>query len=391
MSTQNRINAFLGVSTHIFAIIFLARLIRDTGARLMYPFIPQLSEGLGLTVVAFSWLIFIYALAGLAGPIFGVLADRYGRRKIMVIALLCQGIGALWLAFAQQWWAAVPMFILGLGVAIFIPAQQAYISDQTSYKKRGRALGTVEYSWALTAILVLPLAGWLIENYSWRAPFLLMAPLAFLGAAMIWFGLPRAERHTPTEFSWSTARSLILRSNVIGAVLAALFIYVALGSFLSLLSIWLTDDFGLGATQLGLVAMIVGVTELGGSVSSSLFIDRIGKKRGGSLGLLLGALVFLLLPLMGNQLFLAVAGLVLLGLLLEFTIVSLIPLYSEQVPQARGTVLSLTALGTAIGIAIGPPLTANLWEISGLWAICVVAAICLLVAAGIMLRFLHEN
>ncbi len=391
MSIQNRINAYLGASVHILAIIFLARLIRDTGARMMYPFIPQLSEGLGLTVVAFSWLIFIYALGGLAGPIFGVLTDRYGRRKIMVIALLCQGTGALWLAFSQHWVAALPMFVMGLGVAIFIPAQQAYISDQTSYEKRGRALGTVEYSWALTAILVLPVAGWLIENYSWRAPFLFMAPLAFLGAAMVWFGLPRTERHTPTQFSWSTVRSLILRSNVIGAVMAALFIYVALGSFLSLLSIWLTDDFGLGATQLGLVAMIIGVTELGGSVSSSVFIDRIGKKRGGGLGLLLGALIFLLLPFMRGQLFLAIAGLVLLGLLLEFTIVSLIPIYSEQVPEARGTVLSLTGLGATVGIAVGPPLTANLWQISGLWAICAVAAACLLVAAGIISKLLHEN
>jgi predicted MFS family arabinose efflux permease len=390
MSTQSKISAYLGVSIHIFGFIFLARLIRDMGARVMYPFIPQLSEGLGLTVIAFSWLIFLYALAGLTGPIFGILTDRYGRRKIMVLALLCQGIGALWLAFSQQWESVFPMFVMGLGVAIFIPAQQAYISDQTSYEKRGRALGTVEYSWALTAILILPVAGWLIENYSWRTPFLLMAPMAFLGAAMVWFGLPRTERHTPTGFSWSRVRSVILRSNVIGAVIAALFIYIALGSFLSLLSIWLSNDFGLGAAQLGLVAMIVGITELGGSVSSSLFIDRIGKKRGGSLGLLLGALVFLMLPLVRSQLLLAVGGLVLLGLMLEFTIVSLIPLYSEQAPEARGTVLSLTALGGGVGVAIGPPLTANLWEISGLWAICIVTTICLLVALGIISRLLHE-
>jgi len=352
---------------------------------MLYPFIPQLSAGLGLTVIGFSWLMFVYALAGLAGPIFGVLADRYGRRKIMATALLCQGTGALWLAFSQHWRAAVPMF------AILMPAQQAYISDQTSYQKRGRALGTIEYSWALSAIIILPVVGWLIENYSWRAPFLLLAPLAFLGATMIWFGLPRAEHHTQTEFSWSTARTVILRSNVISTVLAALFVFVALGAFFSLISIWLSNDFGLGAAQLGLVAMTVGLTELGGSVSSSLFIDRIGKKRGGGIGLILGALIFMMLPLIRNQLFPVIAGLVLLGLLLEFTIVSLIPLYSEQVPQARGTVLSLTGLGASGGLALGPPLTANLWQISGLWTICVMAAACLLVAAVIIFKFLRED
>jgi len=264
---------------------------------MLYPFIPQLSAGLGLTVVGFSWLMFVYALAGLAGPIFGVLADRYGRRKIMVVALLCLGTGALWLAFSQHWWAAIPMFIMGLGVHTFMPAQQAYISDQTAYEKRGRALGTIEYSWALTAIVILPTVGWLIENYSWRTPFLIIAPLAFLGAILVWFGLPHAEHHTQTKFSWSTVQTVILRSNVIGTVLAALFVFIALGSFLTLISIWLSNDFGFGATQLGLIAMIVGLTELGGSVSSSLFIDRLGKKRGGSFGLLLGALIFTILPL----------------------------------------------------------------------------------------------
>jgi MFS family permease len=98
-----------------------------------------------------------------------------------------------------------------------------------------------------------------------------------------------------------------------------------------------------------------------------------------------------MLPLIRNQLFLVMAGLVLVGLLLEFTIVSLIPLYSEQAPAARGTVLSLTGLGASGGMAIGPPLTANLWNIFGLWVICVVAAACLLVAAVVVFKLLHES
>jgi predicted MFS family arabinose efflux permease len=283
------------------------------------------------------------------------------------------------------------MFMLGLGVYIFVPAQQAYVSDQTTYQKRGRALGTIEYSWALTAIFILPVAGWLIETYSWRAPFLIMAPLALGGAALVWFGLPQAEHHTQTEFSWPTLRAVVFRANVIGAIMSALCIYVGLGSFLSLWGIWLTSDFGLGAAQLGLVATAVGTTELGGSVLSSLFIDRIGKKRGGAAGLLLGAFVFVLLPFMRSRLFLAMGGLVLLGLLLEFTIVSLIPLYSEQAPKARGTVLSLMGIGAAVGIAVGPPLTANLWQTAGLGAVSIAAAFCLLAATGIIWKFLYEE
>ncbi len=391
MPSQGKIYTLLGLTGRIFALIFLVRLVRDTGARTIFPFIPQLAEGLGLSVVAFSWLIFIQAMGGMVGPIFGVLSDRYGRRKIMVAGLCSQGIGALGLAASHQWGAALPMFMMGLGTAIFMPAQQAYIGDQVDYHKRGRAMATTEFSWALTAILILPVIGWLIDTFGWQMPFLVMGPVAFLGAILVWFGLSRVEHHTQTEFSWPAVRAVVFRPNVIGTIAATFFTFTGLSSFLSMWSIWLTHDFGLRAAQLGLVATAIGITELGGSVSSSLFIDRLGKKQGATLGLLLGGLVFLTLPLTKDQFPPAIAGLVTLGLLMEFTIVSLIPLYSEQVPHARGTVLSLMALGAALGLAIGPPVTATLWTRFHLWGICVVGAICLLAAGAIISKFLHED
>ncbi|MFN8458591.1 MAG: hypothetical protein U0401_28715 [Anaerolineae bacterium] len=54
--------------------------------------------------------------------------------------------GVLWLVFSQEWGAAWPMLICGLSVTAFLPAQQAYIGDQVSYQKRGRALALFEFS-----------------------------------------------------------------------------------------------------------------------------------------------------------------------------------------------------------------------------------------------------
>ncbi|MBN1991568.1 MAG: MFS transporter [Anaerolineae bacterium] len=390
MSFRDSLNALFGVSLRVIGLIFGMRLIRDTGARMVLPFIPQISAGLGLTIIVFSWLIFIQAMVGMVGPIFGMLSDRYGRRKIMALGLFCQGVGALGLAASRQVWAGLPMLVLGLGLAIFIPVQQAYISDQVAYQKRGRALAAIEFSWALVAILILPVVGWLMARFGWRTPFLALAPFAFLGAILTWWGLPRVEHHTRAGLSWIQVRTVCFRPNVLAAMVVSWLIFVALSSFFSLWGIWLTGDFGLDAAALGLVATAVGITELGGSVSSSLFIDRLGKKRGAGLGLFLATIIFLLLPLSQGRFAWAIGGLVSLGLLLEFTIVSLIPLYSEQAPEARGTVLSLMALGSAMGLAIGPPLTATLWQQFGLAAVSGIAAGCVFVALGIMGKFLRE-
>ena len=55
--------------------------------------------------------------------------------------------------------------LFGLGLAAFMPAQQAYISDQVTYLKRGRALGTVEFSWGLVGVVILTVIGWLIALF----------------------------------------------------------------------------------------------------------------------------------------------------------------------------------------------------------------------------------
>ena len=186
-------------------------------------------------------------------------------------------------------------------------------------------------------------------------------------------------------------RQLCLRPNILASMLVALLLFITVDCFISVWGIWLSADYGLDAAALGLVATGIGLAELVGSASSSLFIDRIGKRRGSGLGLFLSAAILLLLPLTQNFFFLAVATLVIAGAFIEFTIVSLIPLYSEQAPEARGTVFSLILLGAAIGGAMGTPIAATGWETFGLEGVCAIAAACLLAALTLMWKFLREG
>lgn len=390
ITLQHKLSSFFGVSLQIIVTIFLSRLMVDTGVRMVYPFIPQISEGLGLTIVGFSWLIFIRAMAGITGPILGWLADRYGRRKIMAIGLVCQSLGVVGVALSWQWYALIPMILHGLTVSAFMPAEQAYISDQAAFEKRGRALGAIELSWALAGVVSLPVVGWMIDAFGWRSPFFLLSIVSLIGAVFIWTRLPAAEHRVAAGLGRTKTWQVWVRPNVLASMGVGLLLFVGVGCFITIWGIWLSADFGLDAAALGLVATAIGLAELSGSGASSLFIDRVGKRRGSQVGLLLSAAAFLLLPFSGGALATSVAGLVLLGVCIEFTIVSLLPLYAEQAPEARATVFALVGFGISIGVACGSPITAALWERSGLWAVSAVAAAAILAALFLTTRFLHD-
>jgi len=391
ISFRDKADTFFGISIQIIGVVFLARFIMDISTRMLFPFIPQISAGLGLTIVGFGWLLFVRAIVSVAGPVFGMWSDRYGRRQMMAIALLLQAISVVGLAISWQWWATIPTILSGLSVAAFIPAQQAYISDQVPYQKRGRALASVEFAWSSSAVITLPIIGWMIDLFGWHTPFLALSLLSLMGALVVWWQLPPAAERHQTGLSWSQTRGILLRGNVMATVIVAMLVFVAAQAYLTIWGIWLTEDFKFDAVTIGLVATGIGIAELIGAGLASLFIDRIGKKRGSLLALLALIAAFLMLPFTQNSAALAVTALVAMGTIFEFTIVSFIPLYSEQVPEARGTVLSLVFLGIGLGSAIGTPVATISWEQLGLWAVSRISALCLLAAIGLTWKFLRES
>ncbi|NQU30979.1 MAG: MFS transporter, partial [Anaerolineae bacterium] len=96
---------FFGLGLGLIASLFSIRLIVDTSFRMFYPFVPQFSEGLEVSISVFGWLLMIRSSSAFFSPLIGTLADRYGRRKIMAFALLSQTLGLVGIAFSSGWWA----------------------------------------------------------------------------------------------------------------------------------------------------------------------------------------------------------------------------------------------------------------------------------------------
>lgn len=385
------IDRFLGVSAPLAATLLLMRVIVDTATRIAYPFIPQFAAGLGIGVVGFGWLISLRSAVGLAGPLLGAAADRFGKKALMLFGLGCVSLGYLGMFALSGWMVAAPMALIGLGTASFVPAQQAYISDQAAPDRRGRALAAVDVSFAVTGVVVLPMMGWLIQAYDWRAPFAVMGGLCVAAGLVAWRRLPPTAPTPHARGSVGAFKSVLARPNVVAVIATAALLFFAYSNYLTVWSVWLNARFGLTAADMGVVATAIGLAELAGVILAGLFIDRIGKRRGETLGLL-GAAVLLAAWALAQQSQLAgIATIVALGGVFEYAIIALFPLVAEQQPESRATVFALMGVGASVGLAAGAPAAAALWEGMGVIGVCATAGAALLAAAGVVSRWMLES
>ncbi len=154
--------------------------------------------------------------------------------------------------------------------------------------------------------------------------------------------------------------------------------------------LWFEDAFALSVTALGAASIVIGVAEFSGEGLVAGIVDRMGKKLSVAIGLLLTAIASLLLPIIGVTLAGALVAVFLLYLIFEFTIVSSIPLMSEQTPGARSTLMATNigafSLGRSLGALAGEPLFSI-----GLLANGIVAAVLTLIALGLLLALVRER
>lgn len=367
----------------LLTVSIVVRLVFDTGVQIFNPFLPIFARGMGITEVALGWLVGLRNVVGLIGPLFGTLGDKKSYQLVMVIGLTAGGAGSILVGISSSWLVAIiGMLIWGIGTAAFTPALHAYLSSRLPYAQRARGIGILEYSWALAGIVGLYTMGYLISWWGWRAPFMVLGLLMLVSMVVIALWLPSEAsnlRFSETSDTSSAPPQPPLASTSRWARFASLLAFFDLGSNglsayaniagSSLLffgavqlmithGLWLQTEYAINAVQLGTVALLMGCSDLCGSISVSLFTDKLGKRYGVMLGAVGALLGYLALPFLNINIYTAVAGLAFARGSFEFGIVSNISLISEQIPQQRGKVLTLAGAanllaGAAAGVS-GP-------------------------------------
>ena len=375
----------------LLATILPARLLINAQFRLVYPFLPAIARGLGVTLETAALLVAFRAAFGAISPLFGFLSDRIGRKPLMVGGVVALTAGAVLVAMSQTFGFVLLAFgLLGIAQSAYDPAMQAHVGDVVPLERRGRAMGIVELSWSGSWLIGVPAAGFVMARYGWQAPFVVIAMLGFLCAILTLTIREVRDRRAAGDDAASGGRSLreALRfpRPVVYALGASALILLANESLFLIYGALMEDYYNLALGALGLASIVVSVAELAGAGAVVAFVDRMGKRRALLTGLLLNAACFALLPLTLRTLPTALMGMAAVALTSEFSIVTSIALLSSLAEHSAGLVMSMrTALmwGMVIVASFAAP---RLWVAFGFGAVAATSALSAATAAFLVWR-----
>lgn len=151
--------------------------------------LPSIGRSLNANAADLQWVINAYLLPLSALLLTGgALGDRVGRRNVLIFGIALFGAGsALCAAAANLGWLLAARALQGTGAALLLPNSLAILGAAFTGEARGRAVGTWSAASSVAAAVGPLLGGWLIDEFGWRAIFLINIPLA---AAGVWMAVP---------------------------------------------------------------------------------------------------------------------------------------------------------------------------------------------------------
>jgi MFS family permease len=230
------------------------------------------------------------AASALGGLLFGVLADRLGRRRMLSVSILVYSVFTFACGLSTSIAAlACFRFLLGLGMGGEWNTGATLVAESWPSAWRGRALGIVQSSWAIGYALSAIVAGVILAHASWRWVFFAGIVPA---AAVLWirrhvpepalWERSRAAAHAPGDKRralWQALRPLVVLTlaNTLG-----MFAWWGLFTWIPAYLVLPVSQGGRGFTGLGLTGFLVVVNLVGmlpGYLLFGVIADRFGRRR----------------------------------------------------------------------------------------------------------------
>ncbi|SEC93700.1 drug resistance transporter, EmrB/QacA subfamily [Nocardioides exalbidus] len=149
--------------------------------------VPSVVDDLG-GFTSFPWLFSIYLLAqAVSVPIYGKVADLYGRKPVMLVGIGLFVVGSLLCGVAWSMPALIVFrLVQGLGAGAVQPMGMTIVGDVYSLAERAKVQGYIASVWAMASVVGPTLGGIFADYLSWRWIFLVNLPLGIAAGWVLW-------------------------------------------------------------------------------------------------------------------------------------------------------------------------------------------------------------
>lgn len=361
--------------------------------------LPELAEadfGIAARTAILSFIVVFGVVKAVTNYYTGVLANRMGRKNLLILGWLIGLPVPLILMYAPSWnWVLFANLLLGINQGLTWSSTVVMKIDLVGPKNRGLAMGLNESAGYLAVGGVAFLTGWIAGEYGLRPyPFYLGVAFAIIGLLSSWLLVRDTVHHVVTETSstniprlrhifWETTW---LNRNLGSITQAGLVNNLNDGMVWGLLPLLLADKtFNL--EQIGIIAALYpGVWGIG-QLATGKLADHLNKKAMLVGGMLLQALALILMAYAEsfNQF-------VLLAIALGVGTATVYPTFLAAIadfthPQQRAESIGVFRLWRDLGYAIGALLTGIIADAFNIpWAIILIGVLTVLSALIILLR-----
>ena len=183
--------------------------------------LPTMAADLGATIGQQQWMAdaYVVVFAALMLPA-GLLGDRFGRRRMLIVGLGVFLAASLMGALAGDVnWVVAARAVMGVGGALITPLALSVLPSLFGPEERTKAVGIISAASALGLPLGPIIGGWLLDHFWWGSVFLVNVPMAAIGIAACVFLLPETRDPASPKVD---AASTALTATGLGALIYAI-------------------------------------------------------------------------------------------------------------------------------------------------------------------------
>jgi multidrug resistance protein len=367
----------------LFSTLFLLML----SVGIIIPNIAYRAQELDASALSISLLFSLYSLMQfLFAPFWGHLSDRVGRRPVLLIGLVGNGLGLIFFGLSADLpWLYAARGLSGLMSSAALPTAMAYIADVTDDASRGRGMGLMGAAMGLGFIFG-PGIGGALSRFGHAVPFLVAGALnlatcaaaaLFLKESLVRGAAPPAP--APLSSAWQAARGPLRPF-----YLVAFLVPFAMAALETTFPLIIKDQFGYGAQEMGLMFLFMGsAVFLVQAFLLARWIQAMGEENVLLWGLLINAAGFLLVITAAGKISLT-AALVVGGAGNQVMRPTNASLITKRTRQGQGLSIGVMDSFDSLGRILGPILAGALYPPDPRYP-CAASAL-ILVAASVMLR-----